>query len=290
MAGDAGMASAPIGTATGVATRWLYWVVRGGISATKAAKAAQTAAVVAATTATTAAATANSASATAAMASATAFAAAQGVTAATSTAAAYTGLALAGGVAAMRTALVGGQVVITAPGLCCRGARFAAENIEVPTANMVYASEDDEGKPYEDIVLWPDTTDRVLYVGQFKGKTPHGSGRIFWKDTQFEAFVGSFLNGKAVEGVFISKRQVVIGHLRIHENGDGRVELEVSGFQPEAMYDPNEPCVICLENPTMLTEGRVMAPCHHGCVCVACLNGLSECPLCRTTITGDARV
>uniref|UniRef100_A0A7R9ZZT9 RING-type domain-containing protein n=1 Tax=Pyrodinium bahamense TaxID=73915 RepID=A0A7R9ZZT9_9DINO len=201
-------------------------------------------------------------------------------------------MALAGGVAAMRAALVGNQVIVTAPGLGCLGAGRALDAMETPDAEAIRESEAEDGKPYQDFLMWPDSEEHVLYAGQFRGKLPHGTGRLFWKETQVESFVGEFRWGRLREGVFISKHQAAIGRLReVEEESSGsEARLVVAGFQPESAYDPTEPCAICLERPSILTEGRVMVPCHHGCVCSPCLPGVSECPLCRAQVSGTVRV
>eukprot|EP00401_Gymnodinium_catenatum_P038631 CAMPEP_0117508460 /NCGR_PEP_ID=MMETSP0784-20121206/26963_1 /TAXON_ID=39447 /ORGANISM="" /LENGTH=694 /DNA_ID=CAMNT_0005304021 /DNA_START=105 /DNA_END=2190 /DNA_ORIENTATION=+ len=193
-----------VGGVVGVTARGIAWLTLGGSSANKAAALATAAATSASMAAATATATATSASVAAATATATAAGAASAVTTASTSVAAYASLALAGGVAAMRSALIGEEVVITAPGLGCLGARRAVEAIITSTAKSIQNSRVQDGEPYEDYILWPGSEDRVLYVGQFKDKAPHGIGRLFWKDTQIESFVGEFELGHLKEGVFIS--------------------------------------------------------------------------------------
>lgn len=289
---DGGLASPVVGGAAGWSAKWISWAALGGRSAAHAAAVAKAAAATATATAATAQVSALTAGGAAAAASVTAATAAAGVTGATTTAAASTALAVAGGIAVMRTAFIGGQVITTAGGLGCMGAKCALEQITEPTCQDVQASEYRDGKMYNDFLMWPGADDRVLYVGQFKGRLPHGSGRLFWKDTQYESFVGIFAEGSIQEGIFINQNQVVVGRLKEQEGteGGGARRLAVSGFQPEAMYDPNEPCVICLERPTILMEGRVMVPCHHGCVCSECFKNLRECPMCRELVNGHARI
>jgi len=53
---------------------------------------------------------------------------------------------------------------------------------------------------------------------------------------------------------------------------------------PKIIYDVNE-CVICMENET----SKILVPCGHACLCESCYNdfkgSISDCPLCRRSIT-----
>jgi len=148
---------------------------------------------------------------------------------------------LGGGIAAF---VIGGQIVATAAGVGCVGAHAAVKAIELPTSASVAASEKEGGEPYQDILMWRDSSRNVLYVGQFRGKVPNGTGRLFWEDTQTESFVGEFADGRIKEGYFISKRMVVIGRLKHEVPADEKeMRLVVDGLQPEALYDcdPSRP-------------------------------------------------
>lgn len=226
-------------------------------------------------------------------AQATAAAATAAASVATAAAAKLTGVAVtaaatsaAAAVMAGGAIVVGGRLEATAKGVGCRGATAAVEVVTEPTVDTIKQSEKLEKDPYKDILMWPDSEMKVLYVGEFRGKVPHGFGRLFWQSTQVESFIGEFAEGGLVEGLFINEMGIPIGRLRAGESSD----LIIAGFQPESLFNPSEPCAVCLERPSILTEGSVLTPCQHGCVCRVCLQEIDSCPICREAVIGISRV
>ena len=107
------------------------------------------------------------------------------------------------------------------------GAGAQMARLKVPAASAV-----NSGAPYTDYLLWPGDGGAVLYVGQFRDRVPHGEGRLFWRDTQHEAFIGSFEDGLPVTGTFISRHEVAITRChrkaptdpwQVHRCGPGRL-------------------------------------------------------------------
>lgn len=192
------------------------------------------------------------------------------------------GGAAAGGVAQHFAAAQAAQAVP------CLGARVATALLPTLEVQQVLDSEAD-GPAYQDVIFWPEPQEgaadgappwRILYVGDFRGRLPHGRGRLFWEATQMEALIGEFEDGRIKSGVFLSERQIVLGNMRVTECGG----LKVSGFQPETLYRPEDLCAICFEMPTLLAEGVVMAPCFHGMVCRGCMELSVSCPICQTPV------
>jgi len=262
-----------LGAGVTVGTETLSFYALGGAAAQASAAAAGAAASTSAATAAAATLAASSATASASTSFGVAIAAA-----------AASSAAIAGG-----AILVGGNVEVTAQSIGCHGANKAIESVPRLTPEAIKASEKSDDQRYTDILLWPEGPDaemKVLYVGDFAGKLTHGHGRLFWRDTQMECFIGEFSNGHILEGLFINEFGIPVGRLRKGESGG----LVVTGFQPDSLFDPFEPCAICLEKPSILSEGSVLTPCMHGCVCASCLLDIHQCPMCREPVTGSARI
>ena len=119
----------------------------------------------------------------------------------------------------------------TLGGQHCMGAgRFGAIGAELANQRVVFnrtAASIQEGKAYEDTLL--DAEGSPLYIGDFAAEVPHGSGRLFWKSSNFEAFIGRFKNGRPREGLFINEKGFCVARCQV--SADGAISL--SGMQPE---------------------------------------------------------
>jgi len=122
---------------------------------------------------------------------------------------------------------------------------------------------------------------RAIYVGEFKGKKPNGSGRLFWPRTGMEAYIGTFENGLPVSGVFINEAGFYVGQLEQQVSG-----WEIRGFQADLPEGEDAVCNVCMDKPAMFVENYIMHPCGHGHTCRECEKNLTpkECPTCRTPI------
>ena len=119
----------------------------------------------------------------------------------------------------------------TLGGQCCVGAgRFGAIGAEEANQRVIFnrtASSIREGKAYEDTLL--DRDSAPVYIGDYVGNVAHGQGRLFWKSTNFEAFIGRFKNGLPREGLFINEKGFCVARAEV--SADGVVRL--SGVQPD---------------------------------------------------------
>lgn len=112
--------------------------------------------------------------------------------------------------------------------LCQSAGRFGAVGAELANQRVVFnrtAASIQEGKVYEDTLL--DRDGSPLYIGDFAGEVPHGSGRLFWKTTNFEAFIGRFKNGRPREGLFINEKGFCVARCQAHNPSEPLEEKEI---------------------------------------------------------------
>lgn len=142
----------------------------------------------------------------------------------------------------------------TLGGHSCLGAgRFGAIGAQEANKRVIFnrtAATIREGKAdapeeaYEDTLL--DADDAPVYIGDYMGDVPHGQGRLFWKSTNFEAFIGRFKNGRPREGLFINEKGFCVARAEVSADG----AVSISGVQPDedvsvlaASAAPGEPAV-----------------------------------------------
>ncbi|CAK9086615.1 unnamed protein product [Durusdinium trenchii] len=120
---------------------------------------------------------------------------------------------------------------VTLGGQSCLGAgRFGAIGAQQANARVVFnrtAQTIREGRAYEDTLL--DADGSPVYIGDFVGEVPHGQGRLFWKSSNFEAFIGSFKNGRPREGLFINEKGFCVARGEMTAAG----AITVTGTQPD---------------------------------------------------------
>jgi len=129
----------------------------------------------------------------------------------------------------------------------------------------------------------------LIYVGEFRGMTPHGSGRMFWPSTSYEAFIGTFQDGQPVQGIFLNELGFYVGQMDFcSEHG-----WKTFSYQADLPEVEHTLCVMCKPpRPAMLVQNRIMQPCGHGNVCLECAAHMAsrsndvpnQCPVCRTPV------
>lgn len=119
----------------------------------------------------------------------------------------------------------------TLGGHSCLGAgRFGAIGAQEANKRVLFnrtAATIREGKAYEDTLL--DVDDAPVYIGDYMGNVPHGQGRLFWKSTNFEAFIGRFKNGRPREGLFINEKGFCVARAEVSADG----VVSIAGVQPD---------------------------------------------------------
>ncbi|CAJ1333102.1 unnamed protein product [Effrenium voratum] len=114
----------------------------------------------------------------------------------------------------------------TLGGVRCLGASlFGAMGAELANQRVTFqrtAASILEGKVYEDTLL--DADGCPVYIGEFVGDVPHGQGRLFWKSTNFEAFIGTFKNGQPREGLFINEKGFCVAKCQVSAGGEVKVD------------------------------------------------------------------
>ncbi|CAJ1389541.1 unnamed protein product [Effrenium voratum] len=114
----------------------------------------------------------------------------------------------------------------TLGGVRCLGASlFGAMGAELANQRVSFqrtAASILEGKVYEDTLL--DADGCPVYIGEFVGDVPHGQGRLFWKSTNFEAFIGTFKNGQPREGLFINEKGFCVAKCQVSAGGEVKVD------------------------------------------------------------------
>jgi len=185
------------------------------------------------------------------------------------------------GASADGASTLGGQRVVGGGAVDAQGAQAALEKLKQENTEIV-ASHVQAGKKYKD-VLMDCSGNKVLYVGEFRYKRPHGKGRLFWPSTQYEAFIGDFESGEPKKGNFLNEHGFFVGHMERAFGG-----WAPHGFQAD---DPTDPglCSVCLDRPSMQVEQKFFQPCGHGQVCTVCAASLNECPLCREPVESIGR-
>lgn len=177
-------------------------------------------------------------------------------------------------------ATLGGQCVVGAGQVDAVGATKAAQRLRDENL-FVVAREAEHGSTYKDVKM---AGGKVLYIGEFRYKQPHGLGRLFWPSTQYEAFIGDFECGQPTQGIFLNELGFFVGHVKKVLG-----QWTVSGYQADDPSESTGVCNICFERPSMQTEQRIFSPCGHGHACTQCAKDLSECPTCRSVITDVVR-
>jgi hypothetical protein len=106
-------------------------------------------------------------------------------------------------------------------------ASFGAVGADVANSTVEFAATEKEiksGAVYWDTLL--DARENPIYIGTFKNNKPHGEGRLFWPSTRFEAFIGTFEEGKLKVGNFFSVKGFFVGRMEMTEHGHLQATVE----------------------------------------------------------------
>lgn len=134
-----------------------------------------------------------------------------------------------------------------------------------------------DNKTYKDYLM---SEGKVLYVGELVGKLPHGEGRLFWKDSQYESFMGTFVDGRLQKGDFLIDQGTFLGSM---ERSGGEWKLSARQLDdPEGLGI----CAMCMEQPSLSVTGQALKPCGHSDICADCSTKVTRCPTCRRVMEG----
>lgn len=179
--------------------------------------------------------------------------------------------------------MIGGQIVVGGAAVDAVGVKIALERLTAAQEQVV-ASQVEKAKSYQDVKLFTSDKQKVLYIGQFKKRLPHGTGRLFWERTQYEAFIGRFVDGNPMEGIFLNEEGFYIGNMKFSSGS-----WEVSGYQADELSEDGAICIVCMHRPSLQAEQKIFSPCGHGNVCSRCAKPLRTCPTCGVEITHIAK-
>merc|ERR1712151_967157 len=160
------------------------------------------------------------------------------------------GIALAGLVGpeqfATKVETLGGQIVVGGAAAGAVGATAAWDQLDCANEELSASKVKDKDQSYKDILHYEDgdpNDGKVLYIGEFKGDLANGKGRLFWKDTQYEAFIGEFCDGLPVDGIFLNRAGFYIARMKrknvdvLPDDPEYIETWELSGFQPDMQED-----------------------------------------------------